>query len=72
MKTLDRKISSLKEQLKKLNAERQTLYEEYWKFLANSNLESAIRILDESEKKFKNSSRFRNLLESPQKKGEIK
>ena len=58
MKTLDRKISSLEEQMKKLKAEKQSLYEQYVEFLSNSNVESAVRMLAENEKKIKNSLRF--------------
>lgn len=57
-KTLDRKISSMEEQLKKLKAEKQSLYEQYVEFLSNSNVESAVRMLAENEKKIKNSLRF--------------
>lgn len=58
MKTLDRKISSLEGQLKKLKVEKQSLYEQYVEFLSNSNVESAVRMLAENEKKIKNSLRF--------------
>ena len=58
MKTLDRKISSLEGQLKKLKAEKQSLYEQYVEFLSKSNVESAVRMLTENEKKIKNSLRF--------------
>ena len=65
MKTIDRKISSLEEQLKKFKAEKQSLYEQYLAFLVNSNVESAVGILEESEKTFKNSLRFGDLSRSP-------
>ena len=65
MKTLDKKISSLEGQLKRLKEERQTLYNEYLEFVDQTGIENAIYLLGEHDGKFKNSLMFGDLSRSP-------
>lgn len=65
MKTLDRKISSLEEQLKRMKTEKEMLYTEYSEFIATSNVDSAVRLLEENEKNFKNTKQLGEIKVSP-------
>ena len=65
MKTIDRKISSLEEQLKRMKIEKEMLYTEYSEFIAASKVDSAIRLLEENEKNFKLPNRTNNKIYTP-------